>query len=67
MSNHKIIFYGDDASEEHKLECFKNDNNSIFISIDMHFNQVPDWITLDKATAIKLSRVLKSEISKIES
>jgi hypothetical protein len=66
MSNHKIIFYGSGTSENHKLECFYNTNNKIFITIDMGFNQTPDWIVLDKDTAIKLSRVLKSEISKIQ-
>ncbi len=67
MSNHKIIFLGSESSENHELECYRNDNNEIFISIDMKYNQVNDWITLDRATAIKLSRVLKAEISKIQS
>lgn len=66
MSNHKIIFYGSENSEEHTLECYHNDNNEIFISIDMKYNQLPDWITLDRPTAIKLSKVLKAEISKIK-
>lgn len=66
MSNHKIIFLGTENSENHKLECYRNDNNEIFIAIDMDYNQISDWITLDKDTAIKLSRVLKSEISKIQ-
>lgn len=66
MSNHKIIFFGTENSENHQLECYYNDNNEIFISIDMNYNQTPDWITLDKDTAIKLTRVLKSEISKIQ-
>lgn len=67
MSNHKIIFLGSEISENHELECYHNDNKEIFISIDMGYNQCPDWITLDKNTAIKLSRVLKAEISKIQS
>ena len=67
MSNHKIIFLGSESSDGHQLECYHNDSNEIFISIDMNYNQVSDWITLDKATAIKLSRVLKAEISKLES
>ena len=67
MSNHKIIFLGSELSENHELECYHNDRNEIFISIDMKYNQVNDWITLDRATAIKLSRVLKAEISKIQS
>lgn len=66
MSNHKIIFYGTKGSEKTELECFYNTNNKIFIQIDMGYNNIPDWITLDKDTAIKLSRVLKSEISKIQ-
>lgn len=66
MSNHKIIFLGTENSENHQLECYHNDNDEIFISIDMGYNEITDWITLDKATAIKLVRVLKAEISKIQ-
>ena len=66
MSNHKIIFLGTENSENHQLECYYNDNDEIFISIDIGYNEITDWITLDKATAIKLVRVLKAEISKIQ-
>jgi hypothetical protein len=68
MSNHKIIFFGSEESEtqEHQLNLFANNNGNIYIGIDSKFNSVPDFICLDKATAIKLSRVLKSEISKIQ-
>ena len=66
MSNYKIIFCGSEFTPEHELEVFYNTNNEITISIDTQ-EQYPTIITLDKATAIKLTRVLKSEISKIES
>ena len=66
MSNHKIIFLVTENSENHQLECYYNDNDEIFISIDIGYNEITDWITLDKATAIKLVRVLKAEISKIQ-
>ena len=32
----------------------------------MKYNSIPDFITLDKETAIKLVRILKREISKIQ-
>ena len=67
MSKHKIIFFGSDESntEDHQLECFCNDENEIYISVDMG-NISTSFIVLDKSSAIKLSRVLKSEISKIQ-
>lgn len=66
MSKHKIVFYGTRDSEDTELQAYYNIFNEIYISIDMNYNQFPDFITLDKATAIKLVRVLKREISKIQ-
>lgn len=67
MSNHTIIFFGSEESdtEKHQLNLFANDKDNIYIGIDSGFNSLPDFICLDKATAIKLTRVLKAEISKI--
>jgi|AntAceMinimDraft_16_1070373.scaffolds.fasta_scaffold49027_1 plastocyanin domain-containing protein len=68
MSNHKIVFYGTEKSEtsSHELTAFHNTINEIYITIKSGYNEIPDWICLDKETAIKLTRVLKSEISKIK-
>ena len=67
MSNHRIIFLGnlDDNDEPHKLTTYANDSDEIYIQIDMGYNEIPDWICLDRETAIKLTRVLKAEISKL--
>lgn len=68
MSNHKIIFFGSEESEtqKHQLNLFANDKDNIYISIDSELNSLPDFICIDKPTAIKLTRVLKAEISKIQ-
>jgi len=67
MSNHKIIFFGaiGSTTESHTLSLYANASDEIFITIDCGINQLADFITLDKETAIKLSRVLKAEISKL--
>jgi hypothetical protein len=60
----KLLFFDVDESRETQLECFATDNETILIEIDT--SGLPtNWILLDKDTAIKLSKVLKSEISKI--
>lgn len=68
MANIKILF--EDCSEnEHfspTLECFLNDKNQItLIIVDLITGE---WqsISLDKSTAIKLAKVLRSEINKIQ-
>lgn len=68
MANIKILFNGTENSEtqEHKLECFANSNNEIYIEIDSGCNEVPDFICLDKSTAIKFSKTLRTEINKIK-
>jgi len=64
MANVKLIFSGSENSgtEHHDLVCYLNANNEIYISIDMQ-NWEPSFIALDKATAIKLHRELKKQIS----
>ena len=61
----KIIFQGSTRTGvDSELQCHANTWDEIFIQIQMKDH--PDsWITLDRETAIKLSKVLKSEISKI--
>jgi hypothetical protein len=58
----KIIF--EDVKDSTILECHASIDNTIFISIetDELNSQI---IELDRQTAIKLSKVLKSEISKL--
>ena len=67
MSKIKLIFYSSDLSGiDSELECFANDRNEIYLRlhcIDTGFEGV---ICLDKPTAIKFSKVVKTEISKLE-
>lgn len=67
MSKHKIIFVGD-SNEDIHLEVKQTHEELLTISIQdysrKHQYNYQD-ISLDKATAIKLSRVLKAEISKL--
>ena len=64
----KILFSGTKTSGtiNQKLECRINLRNEISVVISS-INGDCKAIYLDKPTAIKLSKVLKSEISKIES
>ena len=67
MANVKLIFQGTEKgkTQEHTLEVFANTNDEIFISIDMNcdhdFGEA--FISLDKSTAIKLSRELRKQIA----
>ena len=63
MANVKLIFNGTRSSETHdvNLECFIIDSNEIFISIDEQ-----NHICLDKSTAIKLAKTLRTEINKMQ-
>ena len=60
MANTKIIFYDNDDTE---LECFVNHEGRLYLSIEGDMSQ---HITLDKSTAIKFSKTLRTEISKME-
>ena len=68
MANVKVVFYGSVKSNtsEHSLNCYANASDEIFISIDMD-NDFPfaSFISIDKETAIKLSRELRKQISLI--
>ena len=67
MENIKIIFGGTDNTPEQEMQVYYNTNNEIFIKI-YHWEtpDQPEIITLNKASAVKLSKVLKREISKIQ-
>lgn len=70
MANFALTFFGTEESEtnEHKLQCFLNNKNHIFIHIDMDSdsNYHKAFICLDKSTAIKLAKTLRTEINKME-
>lgn len=68
MANVKLVFSGTKMSktDEHTLVCYHNLYDNIFIEIKTD-NQESTHICLDRATAIKLHRELKKQISFIES
>lgn len=61
MANTKLIFYGTERSrtDNNHLELFLNSYDEIFIEIN------GEHICLDKSTAIKLAKTLRTEINKI--
>lgn len=70
MANIKLSFFGTDSSgsENTELQCFKSSDFEIVISIndtdcDHQFSK--QFILLDKSTAIKLAKTLRTEINKI--
>jgi hypothetical protein len=67
MANVKLIFSGTEESEshEHKLCCFVNTNNEIYLQLEIE-GFTPHFICLDKSTAIKLAKTLRTEINKIK-
>lgn len=63
----EIKFVGSQKSnsQNRHLNCFCNDQNEIYISIEQY--ACPEiWVALDKATAIKLSKELRKQIALIE-
>lgn len=65
MGNYKLVFGGTEASntQEDQLVCFANLNNEIQLNLT---GDGFSFICLDKATAIKLHRELKKQISFLE-
>lgn len=63
----RLKFHGSEESNtsETTLEAFANDSDNIFIEID-EGTAPPSFICLEKQTAIKLVKVLKTEISKLK-
>lgn len=51
------------VTTEHKLQCFSNTDNEIYIDIDMNCGVQPSFITLDIPTAIKLAKTLRTHIN----
>jgi len=65
----KLLFYGTEKSKtnEHTIECYANGSNEIYLNIDMDGSEYYQaHICLNKATAIRLQRELKKQISYIE-
>lgn len=66
MANTKLIFYGCcESTFDSELECFATNKNEIIVSIEMN-DYPPSFITLDKSTAIKFAKTLRTEINKIQ-
>jgi len=67
MANIAITFYGtSESGYQSNLVCFKNNDNEIYIKISDINNDEFEFITLDKSTAIKLAKTLRTEINKME-
>tara|TARA_R100001244_G_scaffold125044_1_gene94990 strand:+ start:191 stop:406 length:216 start_codon:yes stop_codon:yes gene_type:complete len=69
MANVKLTFYGSEKSEftkDTELECFLNTKNEITISIDDGHLGYPNIISLDKSTAIKLAKTIRTNINLIK-
>lgn len=62
----KLEFYGTEKSqtEDYTLVAYSNVNNEIYISIDMG-DTTPNFICLDKPTAVRLVRELKKQIGNL--
>ena len=67
MANVKLIFSGADNSglEDVELTCFVNTQDNIFIGIEEPSAPMV-FITLDKSTAIKFAKTLRTEINKLQ-
>lgn len=64
MERTKVIFCSSDNSSSTELQLYCNDRNEIFIDISEPGEQMySTFITLNKETAIKLSKHLRKEIS----
>jgi len=72
MANVKLVFYGTESSETDHVElcCYVNQDNQIYIALGNsgeRYDYTSAGICLDKSTAIKLAKTLRTEINKIES
>ncbi len=67
MANVRLVFKGNEESETDYFEmvCFANTLNQIYISIDCK-DFPPSFICLDKSTAIKFAKTLRTEINKLQ-
>lgn len=67
MGNYTITFYGTEESNtsDAKITCYLNKRDEIFIELNDNFGNPPVHICLDKSTAIKFAKTLRTEINKI--
>lgn len=65
MANVKLLFYGtkETNTDETSIECFHNITNQVTIKIDFEDNELV--VSLDKETAIRLSKELRKQIALI--
>ena len=68
MANVKLLFYGTELSgtENMDLECFHNQHNEITIKIAESKKFSCGVISVDRETAIKLSKELRKQIALIQ-
>ena len=64
MANVKLVFYGDSELSDTELTCHQNNLNQIFIELSSD-GYPSSWIVLDKSTAIKFAKTLRTEINKM--
>ena len=66
MANFSLVFHGVD--DEQKSECYLNSSNQITLEVyyDKDSLYHSQSISLDKSTAIKLAKTLRTEINKIQ-
>ena len=66
MEHIKIIFESTTLDGQ-EMQVYYNTQNEIFIKIyENHSPESTNFVTLNRATACKLSKILKREISKIQ-
>lgn len=65
MANIRLFFYGTNQNENTRLECFCNASNEISIFIEDVGHSI-ESISLNKETAIRLSRELRKQIALID-
>ncbi len=66
MENTRIIFIGESLEkDDSELECVANNYGAIYLSIT-NFDHPNSWLTIDKETAVKLSKELRRQIGKLE-
>ena len=68
MANVKLLFCGSEQSntEDRNIECFHNQYNEITINVKCDVSGLFNFVSLDKETAIKLSKELRKQIALID-
>ena len=68
MANTKLTFYGTKKSktEKHELFCKLHNNEIIIWTQKSETGYTGPWVHLDKSTAIKFAKTIRTEINKIK-